>query len=118
MVKLVFLAVTQAILMCLTQSLFKVAADRMPAFSWSWAFFRDGIMLNWVLALSALLGVATLAEWVYMLRQYPFSQIYPLSSLSYLFAMFVALVFFKETIVWQQWLGIFLILAGCVLVAR
>ncbi len=32
--------------------------------------------------------------------------------------MFVAIIFFKETVVWQQWVGVFLILAGCGLIAR
>ncbi len=118
MFRLIVLSVTQAILMCATQSLFKVASDKMPPFSWSWAFFRDGVFLNWALLLSAICGIVMLAEWVYMLRNYPFHQIYPLTSLSFLFAMFVSIIFFKETVEWQQWVGVFLILGGCFLIVK
>lgn len=118
MFKLIFLAVTQAMLMCTAQSLFKVASEKMASFSWTWAFFRDSVFLNWALALSGIAAIATMVEWIYMLRHYPFSQVYPLSSLSFLFAMFVSIIFFKETVVWQQWVGVVLILAGCALIAR
>ena len=118
MFKLIFLAVTQALLMCTCQSLFKVAADRMPPFTWTWAFFRDGIFLNWILALSGICAIAMMVEWVYMVRNYPFHQVYPLTSLSFLFAMFVSIIFFKESVDWTQWVGVFMILAGCFLIAK
>ncbi len=118
MFRLIFLAVTQAILMCTCQSLFKVAADRMGTFSWTWHFFRDGILFNWVLALSGFAGICSFVEWIYMVRHYPFSQVYPLSSLSYLFGIIVAIIFFHETVSWSQWIGVFLMLAGCYLIAR
>ena len=59
-----------------------------------------------------------LVEWMYMLKTYPFSVIYPMSSLSFLFGMFIAIIFFKETVVWQQWVGVFFILLGCGFIAR
>ena len=118
MFQLIFLAVTQAILMCTCQSLFKVACEKMPPFSWSWAFFRDGIFLNWILLLTGICAIVMMVEWVYMLRNYPFHQIYPLTSLSFLFAMFVSMIFFKETVEWQQWVGVFLILGGCFLIVK
>lgn len=118
MLKLIVLAVSQAILMCTTQSLFKVASERMTSFSWTWSFFRDSVFMNWALALSGIAAIATMVEWIYMLRHYPFSQVYPLSSLSYLFAMLVAVIFFKETVSWPQWVGISLILTGCALIAK
>lgn len=104
--------------MCSCQSFFKVACERMPAFSWSWSFWRDGIFLNWQLAISGICGIAMIVEWVYMLREYPFHQVYPLTSLSFLFAMFVSIIFFKETVSVAQWIGVFLILAGCFLIAK
>ena len=118
MFRLIFLSVTQALLMCTCQSLFKVASERMPAFSWSWSFWRDGIFLNWQLAVSGICAIAMMVEWVYMLRQYPFHQVYPLTSLSFLFAMFVSIIFFKETVSVGQWFGVFFILIGCFLIAK
>jgi drug/metabolite transporter (DMT)-like permease len=32
--------------------------------------------------------------------------------------MFVSIIFFKETVEWQQWVGVFLILGGCFLIAK
>ena len=118
MFKLIFLSVTQALLMCTCQSLFKVASERMPAFGWNWSFWRDGIFLNWQLAVSGICAIAMMVEWVYMLRQYPFHQVYPLTSLSFLFAMFVSIIFFKETVSVGQWFGVFFILIGCFLIAK
>ncbi|MBO4635305.1 MAG: EamA family transporter [Bacteroidales bacterium] len=118
MLKLIILGVTQALLMCGTQSFFKLAADKMSPIGFTWKFMRDGVFLNGWLWLSAVSAVVMLAEWVYMLRHYPFSQIYPLQSLSFLFAMIVSVVFFRETVVWTQWVGVFLILAGCALIVR
>ena len=110
MFRLIILSITQAILMCSAQSLFKVAAEHMGSFSWTWVFFRDGVLTNWWLIASGLCGIIGTLEWMYMLRSFPFSQVYPLSSLSFLFGMLVAVIFFHETVVWTQWIGLFLIL--------
>ena len=118
MFRLIFLSVTHALLMCTCQSLFKVASERMPAFGWNWSFWRDGIFLNWQLAVSGICAIAMMVEWVYMLRQYPFHQVYPLTSLSFLFAMFVSIIFFKETVSVGQWFGVCFILIGCFLIAK
>ena len=118
MFRLLSLSVIQSILMCSAQSLFKVAASHMEPFAFTWTFFRDSVLLNWWLLLAGICGIAGVIEWMYMLKTYPFSQVYPLSSMSFLFGMFVAIIFFKETVVWQQWVGVFLILTGCGLIAR
>ena len=118
MLRMILYSVVQAVLMCSAQSLFKVAAFKMGEFSWTWAFFRDGVLTNWWLLGSGICGLAGLLEWMYMLRVFPFSQVYPLTSLSFLLGMFVAVLFFHETVVWQQWVGVLLILAGCALIAR
>jgi drug/metabolite transporter (DMT)-like permease len=43
---------------------------------------------------------------------------YPLVSLSYVFGMIAAIVFFHETVDIVKWLGVLLIMAGCYLIAR
>ena len=90
----------------------------MGAFSWTWSYFRDSVFTNWWLLAAGICGIAGTVEWLYMLRSYPFSQVYPLSSMSFLLGMFIAVIFFKETVVWQQWVGVFLIMMGCGLIAR
>ena len=32
--------------------------------------------------------------------------------------MLVAVIFFNETVVWTQWIGLFLILAGCYFIVK
>ena len=118
MLKLAILARTQAVLMCGAQSFCKVASDRMGSFSFSWAFFRDSVFANGPLFIAGVLAIAAIVEWAYMLKNYPFSVVYPLSSLSFILAMFVAIIFFHENVVWAQWIGVFLILGGCFLIAR
>jgi len=118
MFRLLFLSFIQSVLMCSAQSLFKVASSHMGPFSWTWLFFRDSVLTNWWLLAAGICGIAGTVEWLYMLRSYPFSQVYPLSSMSFLLGMFIAVIFFKETVVWQQWVGVFLIMMGCGLIAR
>jgi undecaprenyl phosphate-alpha-L-ara4N flippase subunit ArnE len=55
---------------------------------------------------------------MYILRNYPFSQAYPLSSLAYVFGMIAALWLFDEHISLTAWIGVLLIMAGCYLVTR
>ena len=55
---------------------------------------------------------------MYILRHYPFSLAYPLSSLAYVFGMVAAMWIFHEQISLVQWLGILLIMAGCYCVAN
>ena len=88
--------------MCSAQSLFKVAAEHMGSFSWTWVFFRDGILTNLWLIASGICGIVGTLEWMYMLRSFPFSQVYPLSSLSFLFGMLAMLPFYLM----KSWLDI------------
>ncbi len=118
MLKLAILAIIQAVLMCGAQSFFKVASDKMGSFSFTWPFFRDSIFANVPLLIAGVLAVTAIVEWAYMLKNYPFSVVYPLSSLSFILAMFVAIIFFHENVVWTQWIGVFLILGGCFLIAK
>lgn len=116
MFRLLCLSFTQALLICSSQSLFKVAAGRMSGFAFSWTFFRDNILTNGWLIASGLAAITAMVEWAYMLRNYPFSQVYPLSSISFVLGMFVSIIFFHETVSWQQWVGVLLILGGCYLI--
>jgi undecaprenyl phosphate-alpha-L-ara4N flippase subunit ArnE len=43
---------------------------------------------------------------------------YPMVSMSYVMGMFAAMIFFHEHISFERWLGVFLILSGCVLIAK
>ena len=56
--------------------------------------------------------------WMYIIKHFPFSMAYPMVSLSYVMGMFAAIIFFHEQIPLIRWVGVFLILTGCVLIAK
>ena len=55
--------------------------------------------------------------WAYVLKKMDFSQAYPLSSLSFIFGMFLAFFLFQESIPFTRWIGVVLIVVGCVLIS-
>lgn len=104
-------------LLCGGQVLLKLALIRMPAFSWTKAFWGS-MLLNWQLAACGLcFGMASLL-WMYIVKAFPFSQAYPMVSLSYVFGMFAAIVFFHEEVSAVKWLGVGLIILGCMLISK
>jgi drug/metabolite transporter (DMT)-like permease len=56
--------------------------------------------------------------WLYVLSKLPLSVAYPSQSLSYVFAAFIALLLFKETIGTSQWIGMVLIIVGVYFIAK
>ena len=106
--RILLIAVVQSVLLCSGQVLLKFALQRMGAFN----------LTNWwLLACGICYGVATLL-WFYIIKNFPFSMAYPMISLSYVFGMFAAIVFFHEQIPLTRWIGVFLIMTGCVLIAK
>ena len=99
------------------QVLLKLALQQLGKFEWSWAYFKSVLADMWFLACGISFGVATVL-WLYILKHFPFSIAYPLSCLSYVFGMVAAILVFHEQVNWMQWLGVFLVLTGCVLIAR
>ena len=53
-----------------------------------------------------------------MLKHFPLSQAYPLGSMSYVVCTIMAIVFFHETVDIQKWIGVLLIMAGCIIIAK
>ena len=56
--------------------------------------------------------------WLWMLHKYPLSQVYPLTSLGFVFGMLSGWLIFHEQVGFMQWLGVFLIIAGCLCITR
>ena len=115
--KLVILAVTQSIFLCGGQVLLKLGLAASGPFSWTWSFFKNQLTNWWFLFCGISFGVATVL-WLYILKHFPFSIAYPLSCLSYAFGMVAAILVFHEQVNWVQWIGVFLVISGCVLIAR
>ena len=111
------LAIIQALLLAAGQVLLKFALRAAGVFEWSTGFFANQLTNWWWLACGiSFCGAGIL--WMYILRNYPFSQAYQLSSLAYVFGMIAALWLFDEHISLTAWIGVLLIMAGCYLVTR
>ena len=99
------LAVIQSILLTLGQVTLKFGLMRMEPFGWTRSF--------WI----SVFGAASLL-WMYILKHYPLSSSYPLVSLSYVFGLLAAMVFFQEEVDFYKWLGVSLIVLGCFIIAN
>ena len=62
--------------------------------------------------------VVSMVLWLGVLSRANVSFVYPLASLGYVVTAIAAIFFLKETIVPFQWLGILLVVGGCILILR
>jgi len=115
--RLLLISVVQSLLLCSGQVLLKLALQRMGAFSWTLNFFVRNLDNWWLLACGICYALST-CLWFYILRHFPFSMAYPMISLSYVFGMFAAILFFHEQVPLVRWAGVALIMLGCVLIAK
>ena len=114
---LILLAIIQSMLLAGGQVLLKFGLARMLPFSWSLAFWKS-VFVNWQFAACGICYGAGSLLWFYIVKHFPFSMAYPMVSLSYVFGMIAAIVFFHEPVEWTKWLGVLLIMAGCYFIAR
>lgn len=114
---LLILSLLQSCLLAFGQVLLKFGLMRMLPFGWTWAFWRS-MIVNWQFALCGMCFLAASLLWMYIIRHFPLSTAYPLASLSYVFGMVAAIVFFHETVDYGKWVGVLLIMTGCFLILR
>ncbi|MBP5548585.1 MAG: EamA family transporter [Bacteroidales bacterium] len=117
MFRLLLLVVVQTMFLTGGQVLLKQAMLQLPKFSWSWDYFKAVLTDWWLLGCGASFGVATVL-WLYILRHFPFSQAYPLTAIGYVFGVVAAILIFGETVTAWRWLGVALIVLGCLFVMR
>ena len=111
------LAILQSLLLAGGQVLLKFALNRMLPFAWTAAFWKS-VFVNWQFAACGICYGAGSLLWFYIIKHFPFSMAYPMVSLSYVMGMFAAIIFFHEQIPMTRWIGVFLIMSGCVLIAK
>lgn len=111
------LSIIQAALLAGGQVCVKLALMHVDRFQWSWTFVCSQLTNWWWLLCGICFGTST-ALWVYILRHYPFSSAYPLSSLAYVFGLVAAWMLFGEKISANAIIGVLLIMAGCYFVAK
>ena len=114
---LFFLSILLGILLSACQVLLKIGLDQMGTLSWRWAFWSQ-IASNWWLIASGICFIHSSILWTYLLKNYPFSMVYPMISLCYVFGMIAAIFIFNETVPIHRWIGLVLILAGCFLITK
>ena len=110
-------AVLQSILLTAGQVFLKFAMTRMPAFSWTHDFWLK-MLSNWQFAASGLFFASASLLWMYIVKHFEFSIAYPMVSLSYVFGMFAAILFFHEDVSILKWIGVAFIILGCLLIAK
>lgn len=115
--KLIFLSLIQSLFLCSGQVLLKYALKAMGAVSMTWEFIGRQLVNWWWLGCGVCFVTAGFL-WMYIIKHFPFSVAYPMSSLTYIFGMICAIVLFNEHVSWTQWIGILLIMGGCILIAK
>jgi undecaprenyl phosphate-alpha-L-ara4N flippase subunit ArnE len=75
-------------------------------------------IFNWQFAACGLFFGLASVLWMYIVKVFPFSSAYPMVSLSYVFGILAAILFFHEEVSIAKWLGVLLIVLGCMLIAK
>lgn len=115
--KLLPISILQCMLLSGGQVLMKYGLTKAGAFSFTWDYFVR-LFTNWQFISCGLCYGAGSILWMYIIKHFPFSMAYPMVSLSYVMGMFAAIIFFHEQIPMTRWIGVFLIMSGCVLIAK
>ena len=116
MFKLIIEAIIQSAFLALAQYFMKMGMDRVVDYSMSWTFFRS--LMNWQLVLALFLYIIGMVIYMFMLKHYELSVIYPLTSISYVFTMLLAMFFLGEAIPVIRWAGVFFVMLGVGMIAR
>lgn len=99
------------------QAFLKLAVEKMSKFEWTWVYFKTVLTNRWLMACGVCFSVSTVL-WLYILKKFPFSQAYPLTSLSFVFGMIAAWLVFGESIPFSRWIGLILVVLGCFLIMK
>ncbi len=116
MFKLIITAIIQSAFLAIAQFFMKVGMDKVVDYSMSWAFFRS--FMNWQLGLSLLLYVIAMVIYMFMLKSYSLSVVYPLTSISYIFTILLAMFFLGEAVPFVRWVGVLVVMLGVGMIAR
>jgi len=116
MLKLIITAIIQSTFLAVAQYFMKIGMEKVVEYSMSWAFFRS--FLNWQLVLAAVLYIIGMVIYMFMLKNYELSVVYPLTSISYIFTMLLAMFFLGEAIPVIRWAGVFFVMLGVGMIAK
>lgn len=115
--QLIGLSLVQSVMLSFGQLTLKIALAKMPTFSWTARFWGE-MLTNWWFAVCGIMFGGASLLWMYILKHYPLSMAYPMVSLSYVIALVFAIIFLHESVSLNRWIGVALIMVGCIFVAR
>ncbi len=114
---LLLYALLQSLLLVSAQVALKFALAKFLPFAWTREFWLSALT-NWQFALCGVLFGASGVLWMMIVKRFPFSQAYPMVSISYVLALVAAIIFFHEEVSAVKWVGSGLIVLGCFLIAK
>ena len=76
------------------------------------------VILNIWMMLAVVFLIGANLFWMWLLNKYPFSQIYPLTSLGFVFGMLSGVFIFHESVGYMQWIGVLMVILGCYFIAK
>lgn len=117
MLRVILLALIQAIFLSAGQVFLKLALNRTDKFGFTWLYFCKLLTNGWMAATGLSMGIATVL-WFYIIKHFDFSVAYPVTSIAYIFGILAAVFIFHEPVPLTRWIGVLLIMAGVMLIVK
>jgi len=118
MVQLLIFMLIQQAMAVLGQLLLKMGMADAGTFAWTAEFWGKHVFLNLWLQVGLWLLIVANVFWLWILNKYPFSIVYPLTSLGFIFSVISGMIIFHEIVTPMHWIGVVLIMAGCLCIAH
>jgi len=118
MITMILYMLLQTSMLVLGQVFLKLGMKHMETWQWNWIFIWNEVILNIWFLVGLILLVGANVFWLWLLNKFPFSQIYPLTSLGFIFGMLFGMFIFHETVSYLQWIGAVMVLFGCFFIAK
>lgn len=117
MCKLIELVLLQTFFLAGGQVLLKLVMVRLGKFEWTIKYLK-AVLTDWRFPACGVCFSFALLLWLYILKKFPFSQAYPLTSLSFVFGMLASWLILGESVPLSRWIGLILIVGGCFLIVK
>ncbi len=118
MVTMIILMLIQTAMLVLGQVFLKLGMRDMGEWQWTGSFIWHEVILNIWMMLAVVFLIGANLFWMWLLNKYPFSQIYPLTSLGFVFGMLSGVFIFHESVGYMQWIGVLMVILGCYFIAK
>lgn len=118
MVTMIILMLLQTAMLVLGQVFLKLGMRDMGEWQWTCSYIWHEVILNIWMMLAVVFLIGANLFWMWLLNKYPFSQIYPLTSLGFVFGMLSGIFIFHETVGYMQWIGVLMVILGCYFIAK